>query len=342
MCINRSSLFYPFYQREDMSEQRQSVPTLMSLGGRPANSRREIKIIDTTLRDAHQSIWATRMRTEHIIAMAPLFDKAGFEQVDLMVPIQSDVSVRYLKEDPWERVRLAHKYAPNTRFRALVRSKNIASFDFLPDDVVDAWVRQLYANGFRVIGSFDGLNDVSNIDEGLRTAKELGAHTFGALSFCESPVHTDELYVRTAIELIEKCDVDSIMLKDAGGLLTPERIRTLVPAIKEVIGDRPLELHSHCLTGLAPQVYLEAVELGCDALHTSIAPLADGNGQPATDRKSTRLNSSHVAISYAVFCLKKKKNKTYQSVTYLQISFANRILLHAENRTDKKAVSSAS
>lgn len=282
MCINRSSLFYPFYQREDMSEQRQSVPTLMSLGGRPANSRREIKIIDTTLRDAHQSIWATRMRTEHIIAMAPLFDKAGFEQVDLMAPIQFDVSVRYLKEDPWERVRLAHKYAPNTRFRALVRSKNIASFDFLPDDVVDAWVRQLYANGFRVIGSFDGLNDVSNIDEGLRTAKELGAHTFGALSFCESPVHTDELYVRTAIELIEKCDVDSIMLKDAGGLLTPERIRTLVPAIKEVIGDRPLELHSHCLTGLAPQVYLEAVELGCDALHTSIAPLADGNGQPAT------------------------------------------------------------
>src|SRR5690625_1846589 len=168
MCINRSSLFYPFYQREDMSEQRQSVPTLMSLGGRPANSRREIKIIDTTLRDAHQSIWATRMRTEHIIAMAPLFDKAGFEQVDVMAPIQFDVSVCYLKEDTWERVRLAHKYATNTRFRALVRSKIIASFDFLPDDVVDAWVRQLYANGFRVIGSFDGLNDVSNIDEGLR------------------------------------------------------------------------------------------------------------------------------------------------------------------------------
>lgn len=263
-------------------EERQSIATIMSLGGRPANSRREIKIIDTTLRDAHQSLWATRMRTEHIVEMAPLFDKAGFAHVDLMAPIQFDVSVRYLKEDPWERVRLAHQYAPNTKFRGLVRSKNIASFDFVPDDIVDAWVKQLYTNGFRVIGSFDGLNDVSNIDEGLLTAKNLGAYTFGALSFCESPVHTDELYVKTAIDLIHKANVDAIMLKDAGGLLTPERIRTLVPAIKAVIGDRPLELHSHCLTGLAPLVYLEAVELGCDALHTSIAPLAHGAGQPAT------------------------------------------------------------
>ena len=259
-----------------------SITTLMSQGGRPANSQREIKIIDTTLRDAHQSLWATRMRTEHIVRMAPLFDEAGCEQVDLVAPIQFDVAVRYLKEDPWERVRLAHQNAPNTKFRALIRSKNIAAFDFLADDVIEAWVERLYANGFRVIGSFDGLNDMDNIAAGLRKAKELGASTFGALSFCESPVHTDELYVRKAKELIEKADVDAIMLKDAGGLLTPDRIRTLVPAIKAVIGDRTLELHSHCLTGLAPLVYLEAVELGCDALHTSIAPLANGAGQPAT------------------------------------------------------------
>lgn len=264
------------------AEVTKSIATIMSLGGRPANSRREIKIIDTTLRDAHQSIWATRMRTEHIVAMADKFDQIGCAHVDLMAPIQFDVSVRYLKEDPWERVRLAHKHAPNTKFRALIRSKNIAAFDFLADDVIEGWVEQLYANGFRVIGSFDGLNDIDNIAAGLRKAKALGATTFGALSFCESPVHTDELYVSKAIELIEKTDVDSIMLKDAGGLLTPERIRTLVPAIKAVIGDRPLELHSHCLTALAPLVYLEAVELGCDALHTSIAPLANGAGQPAT------------------------------------------------------------
>lgn len=260
----------------------ESIASVMSLGGRPANSRREIKIIDTTLRDAHQSLWATRMRTDHIVSMADDFDRVGFEQVDLMAPIQFDVAVRYLKEDPWERVRLAHQHAPNTTFRALIRSKNIASFDFLADDVIIAWVESLYANGFRVIGSFDGLNDVDNIAPGLLRAKELGASTFGAVSFCESPVHTDELFVAKARELIEKADVDAIMLKDAGGLLTPDRIRTLVPALKAVIGDRPLELHSHCLTALAPLVYLEAVELGCDALHTSIAPLANGAGQPAT------------------------------------------------------------
>ncbi|MGQ3215283.1 MAG: hypothetical protein ACT6U0_07355 [Shinella sp.] len=266
------------------TENRQTIASIMSMGGRPANSRREIKIIDTTLRDGHQSLWATRMRTEHILSMADEFDHGGFEQVDLMAPIQFDVAVRYLKEDPWERVRLAHASAPSTRFRALIRSKNIASFDFLADDVITAWVERLYANGFRIIGSFDGLNDIDNIAPGLIRAKQLGASTFGALSFCESPIHTDELYIAKARELIDKTDVDAVMLKDAGGLLTPERIRTLVPAIKNVIGDRPLELHSHCLTALAPLVYLEAVELGCDALHTSIAPLANGAGQPSTQR----------------------------------------------------------
>ncbi|GAA0246638.1 pyruvate carboxylase subunit B [Marinomonas primoryensis] len=263
-------------------ENHKGVAAIFGEGGRPANSLREIKIVDTTFRDAHQSLWATRMRTEHMLGIAEVVNKAGFEQVDLMAPIQFDVSVRYLKEDPWERVRKMHEAAPDTKFRALIRSRNIASFDFLPDDVIDGWVDRLYENGFRVIGAFDGLNDVSNIVRSLKRAKKLGAHTFGALSFCQSPVHTDELFVKTAVELIKKADVDSIMLKDAAGLLTPERIRTLVPAIKEVIGDRPLELHSHCLTGLAPLVYLEAVELGVDVLHTSIAPLANGAGQPST------------------------------------------------------------
>lgn len=259
----------------------ESIASVMSRGGRPADSRREIKIIDTTLRDGHQSLWATRMRTEHIEQLAPDFDAVGYEHVDLVAPIQFDVAVRYLKEDPWERVRKAHELAPNTKFRALIRSRNLAAFDFLPDDVIMAWIERLYVNGFRVIGSFDGLNDVSNIAPGLRRAKELGAETFGAVSFSESPVHTDELFVTKAMELIEKADVDRIMLKDAGGLLTPDRIRSLVPALKEVIGDRPLEVHTHSLTGLAPLVCLEAAEAGADSLHLSVAPLAAGNAQPS-------------------------------------------------------------
>ncbi|MEV8147455.1 pyruvate carboxylase subunit B [Arthrobacter sp. NPDC080073] len=259
-----------------------NIAEVMSRGGRPAHSRREVKIIDTTLRDGHQSLWATRMRTSHMLDMIEEFDSAGFEHVDLVAPIQFDVAVRYLKEDPWERVRLMHRHAPNTTFRALIRSKNLATFDFLPDDVIEAWVDRLVANGFREIGAFDGLNDVDNISAALLRAKRLGAETFGAVSFCESPVHTDELFVAKAQELIGKADVDRIMLKDAGGLLTPDRIRTLVPALRAVIGDRPLEVHTHSLTGLAPLVCLEAVELGADSVHTSIAPLASGNGQPST------------------------------------------------------------
>ena len=249
---------------------------------RPTSGRREIRVIDTTLRDAHQCLWATRMRTAHMLPVLPLFDRAGFESVDLLVPIHIDVCVRFLKEDPWERARLACKAAPNTLFRSLIRSKNGLTFDFQPDDVIDLLVRRLYANGLRVIGAFDGLNDVDNIVKSLRTAKSLGAYTFGALSFCESPLHTDEHFAVTAKALVDRANVDAIMIKDAGGLLTVDRIRTLVPKLRSVVGARTIELHSHCLTGLAPLVYLEGAKLGCDQLHLSIKPLANGSAQPAT------------------------------------------------------------
>lgn len=252
---------------------------------------REIRVIDTTLRDAHQCLWATRMRTAHILPVLKKYDQIDFESIDLMGTIQFDVATRFLREDPWERIRLVHQGAPHKKFRSLIRSKNIVAFDFLPDDIVQLWVDRLYANGFRVIGSFDGLNDVDNIVPGLKRAKSLGAYTFGALSFCESPVHTDELFVRTAKALIAQADVDSIMIKDAGGLLTMDRIRTLVPALKKVIGKRPLELHSHCLTGLAPLVYLEGARLGCDHLHLSIAPMANGAAQPAVQSVARNLRS---------------------------------------------------
>ena len=258
---------------------------------------KEIGIIDTTLRDAHQCLWATRMTTAHMLPILERMDRIGFTSIDLMGAIQFDVCVRYLKEDPWERVRRVHRQAPNTLFRALIRSKNILSFDVLPDDIVELWIERLHANGFKVIGSFDGLNDVDNIAGGLQLAKKLGAYTFGALSFCESPVHTDELFVRMAKNLITHCKVNSIMLKDAGGLLTVDRIRTLVPALKKAIGKVPLELHSHCLTGLAPLVYLEAVKLGVDQLHTSIKPLANGAAQPATQTVARNLLSMGYAVN---------------------------------------------
>jgi oxaloacetate decarboxylase alpha subunit len=263
---------------------------------------KSVGIIDTTLRDGHQCLWATRMTTAHMLPIAEKMDQAGFDQIDLAGTIQFDVCVRYLKEDPWERVRLMRERIKNTPLRSLVRSKNIASFDFLPDDIIALWVERLVANGFRVVGAFDGLNDVENMLATTRVSKALGVHTFGALSYSLSPVHTDELYVETAKKLVASGTVDAIMLKDAGGLLTVDRIRTLVPALKKVLGKIPLEIHGHCLTGIAPLMYLEAVKLGADQLHTSIAPLANGAAQPSIQNiaKNLRLQGYKINVNDAL------------------------------------------
>lgn len=257
---------------------------------------REIPVVDTTLRDAHQCLWATRMTTAHMLPVAEKLDNIGYQRIDLAGTIQFDVCIRFLKENPWERMRLMRQRITKTPLSSFTRSKNLVSFDTVPDDIVALWVERLVANGFREIGSFDGLNDVDNMLATLDVARRLGVKTFGALSYCLSPVHTDELYVRTARDLVARGKVDAIWLKDAGGLLTVDRIRTLVPAVKKVIGDIPLELHSHCMTGLAPIVYLEGIKAGADRVHASIAPLANGNAQPAVQSTAANLR----AMGYSV------------------------------------------
>ena len=241
-----------------------------------------IKFMDTTLRDAHQSLWATRMTTAMMLPVAERMDRIGFDAIDLMGLIQFDVAVRYLKENPWERVKLVRENVTRTPMQSSIRSKSLTGFDVVPNDVLLLWCERLIANGLRRVRAFDALADLDNIVYILQHAQSLGAYTVGALVFGHSPVHTDELYARKTRELIERAEVDAIMLKDACGLLTPDCIRTLVPAMKQVTGTVPLELHSHCLTGLAPLVYLEGVKLGVDQVHTSIAPLANGPAQPAT------------------------------------------------------------
>jgi oxaloacetate decarboxylase alpha subunit len=255
------------------------------------NSSSTITIVDQTLRDAHQSLWATRMTTAHMLPIAELMDRIGFQRIEVIAAIQFDVCVRFLKENPWERVRLMRQRIRKTALSSFLRSKNIVSFDFVPDDIVALWVERLVANGIDEIGSFDGLNDVDNMLAALDVARRLGARTVGALSYCLSPVHTDELFVKTAKELVERGKVDAIWLKDAGGLLTVDRIRTLVPALRKVIGNRRLELHSHCLTGVAPLVYLEGVKAGADCIHTSIAPLANGAAQPSIQSMARNLHT---------------------------------------------------
>lgn len=249
---------------------------------RMASESCAIEIIDTTLRDAQQCLWTTRMTAAMMLPIAETMDRAGFAMIDFMAPVQFDVCVRYLKENPWEKARLFRQKFRDTPLRSYCRSKSLVGFSLVPDDIVELWIERLHANGFRVVGTLDSLLDVDNMLVSVRHAKRLGMYSVGALVFCESPVHTDEVYARTARELIERGNVDGIMIKDSGALLTPDRIRTLVPALKAVMRGRPLELHSHCNTGLAPLVYLEAAKLGVEQLHTSIAPLASGPAQPAT------------------------------------------------------------
>lgn len=241
----------------------------------------EIGIIDTTLRDAQQCLWTTRMTAAMMDPIAETMENAGFDMIDFMAPVQFDVCVRYLREDPFEKARYFRKKFVNTPLRGYCRSKSLGGFSMAPDDMVEMWIERLAESGFRVVGTLDSLLDVDNMSVSIRHTKKIGMKSIGALVFCESPLHTDELYANTARALV-KHGVDGIMLKDSGALLTPDRIRTIVPALKAVIGDLPLEIHTHCNTGLAPLVCLEAARLGADQIHSSIAPLASGVAQPST------------------------------------------------------------
>ncbi|MBI3043705.1 MAG: pyruvate carboxylase subunit B [Betaproteobacteria bacterium] len=243
---------------------------------------REVRIIDTTLRDAPQCLWATRMTAAMMMPVAEMMDRAGFGRIDLAAAIQFDVCVRYLKENPWEKFRLLREKIVNTPLQATVRGRSLVSFDILPDDIIGLWVERLVANGFRVVCAMDGLNDVDNLVVSLKLAKALGVTTEASLAYALSPVHTDEHYASAAAEVVSRIGVDIVKIRDAGGLLTPDRVRTLVPALKRVLGKTRLALHGHCLTGLAPLVYLEGIKLGVDEVATSIAPLANGPAQPAT------------------------------------------------------------
>jgi oxaloacetate decarboxylase alpha subunit len=256
-----------------------------------AVGRRSVEFVDTTLRDAHQSLWATRMTTAMMLPVCDLLNRIGYRCVDLMGLIHFDVCVRYLKEDPWERIRLVRKRITDVPLKSWLRSNSLIGFDVLPEDVNALWVERVAANGIGMLCAFDALADLDNIVPNLVLAKRLGLRTCGALVFCESPVHTDAFFAAKARELVERAGVDWIMIKDSGGLLGIDRVRTLVPRIRQAVGGTPIELHSHCLTSLAPAVYLEGAQLGADLLDTSISPLANGPAQPSTQTTVANLRA---------------------------------------------------
>ncbi len=249
---------------------------------------RTIRLIDVTLRDAHQCLWATRMTTAMMRDLAPRLDRAGFEAIDLVGGAVFDVCVRYLREDPWERMRLLSSWVTNTPLIIHTRGQSLFTFEFFADDVVELAAERFVANGMRYHTPYDALNDMRNLEIPIKAGKRHGLYVAGGLVFTFSPVHTDAYYVRKAEELI-RLGVDAVFIKDASGLLTPERIATLVPAIKKVLGSRPLQIHSHCNSGLAPYVVLQAVKYGVDVVHTATSTLANGVSHAPTERVADNL-----------------------------------------------------
>ncbi len=244
---------------------------------------RTIKLVDVTIRDAHQCLWATRMTTAMMAELAPRLDRAGFEAIDLAGGAVFDVCVRYLREDPWERMRILSRWVTNTPLIVMTRSQSLFTFEFFPDDIVELTAERIFANGIRYHTPYDALNDMRNMQVPVRAAKKVGLYTAGGIVYTVSPVHTDDYYARKTRELAG-LGVDAVYIKDPSGLLTPERAQTLVPAIKAACGTLPLHLHSHCLTGLAPHTACRAVQLGVDVVHTATSTLANGASHPGTEQ----------------------------------------------------------
>lgn len=242
---------------------------------------KKIEVTDVTLRDAHQSLLATRMRTEDMLPICDKLDQVGFWSLEVWGGATFDACVRFLKEDPWDRLRQLRQALPNTRLQMLLRGQNLLGYRHYADDVVDAFVAASAENGIDVFRVFDALNDLRNIEVAMKAVKKNGKHAQGTICYTTSPVHTAELFVKQAKDMRDM-GADSIAIKDMAGLLTPYDTFELTKAIKESV-DLPLVIHSHSTSGLAPLCQMKAVEAGADRIDTATSSFAAGTSHPATE-----------------------------------------------------------
>jgi oxaloacetate decarboxylase alpha subunit len=240
-----------------------------------------VKITDTTLRDAHQSLWATRMRTEDMLPILTELDDAGFFSLEVWGGATFDVCLRFLGEDPWERLRQIKSIAKKTPLQMLLRAQSLVGYSHYPDDVVREFVSLSVKNGIDIIRIFDSLNDVRNMVVPMDAAKKAGAHVQASVVYTISPVHTTKHYLETATSLAE-LGADSICIKDMAGLLTPYKAYELVSLLKKELGIM-VHLHSHYIGGMAVGTYLKAAEAGVDVIDTASVPLAFGASQPPVE-----------------------------------------------------------
>ncbi|GAA6395950.1 oxaloacetate decarboxylase subunit alpha [Solibaculum mannosilyticum] len=241
----------------------------------------KVKITETVLRDAHQSLIATRMTTEEMIPILEVLDDIGYHSLECWGGATFDACLRFLNEDPWERLRIIRKKAPKTKLQMLFRGQNMLGYRHYADDVVEYFVQKSVANGIDILRIFDALNDVRNLRTSIKAAKKEGAHAQVAISYTTGDVFTDDYYVKYA-KVLESEGADSICLKDMAGLLTPYATYNLVKALKKAV-KIPIQIHSHYTSGLASMVMLKAIEAGADVIDTAISPLALGTSHPATE-----------------------------------------------------------
>ncbi|MCU4677030.1 sodium-extruding oxaloacetate decarboxylase subunit alpha [Catenovulum sp. 2E275] len=251
---------------------------------------KKIEITDVILRDAHQSLIATRMRTEDMLPICEKLDKVGYWSLEVWGGATFDACVRFLKEDPWERLRQLRAALPNTRLQMLLRGQNLLGYRHYADDVVKAFVAKSAENGIDVFRVFDALNDIRNIETAMKAVKDAGKHAQGTLCYTTSPVHTPELFVEQALKMRDM-GADSIAIKDMAGLLTPFATFDLVSALKAEL-DLPIVLHSHATAGLAEMCQLKAVEAGADRIDTAISSFASGTSHPATEAQVAALKNT--------------------------------------------------
>lgn len=251
---------------------------------------RPIQVTDVILRDAHQSLIATRMRLDDMLPICQQLDEIGYWSLEVWGGATFDACIRFLKEDPWERLQKLRVALPNTRLQMLLRGQNLLGYRHYADDVVAAFVQKSADNGIDVFRVFDALNDLRNIETAMKAVKDAGKHAQGTICYTTSPVHNAELYVQQAKQL-QDMGADSIVIKDMAGLLTPYGTYELVKAIKEAV---PLDLaiHSHSTSGLAPLCQLKAIEAGADRIDTSISAFAGGTSHPSTEAQVAALKGS--------------------------------------------------
>ena len=242
----------------------------------------KVQFVETVLRDANQSLIATRLPYDKFAPMLETIDQVGYYAIECWGGATFDVCLRYLHEDPWERLRKIRAAVPNTKLQMLLRGQNVLGYSHYPDDFVRLFVKKAVENGIDIIRIFDALNDVNNLKVAMEATVEAGAIASGTLSYTTSPVHTHKKYVEMVKEL-KAMGASTICIKDMAGIMGPQEAYDLVSAIKDAAPELPIDLHTHSTTGLAFMTYLKAVEAGVDIIDTAISPFSGGTSQPATE-----------------------------------------------------------